>query len=163
MHEDERHRNGGELTPRPAVAAPVENRERSCGEAVGDVSQANCADTYEEISRTAAKCCGGGASYCPVPKLCADAAAFDPAAAYEYRCYAMITTDFVEAYRFLFVQSADLWLQTFFWIDGSGRAGVCIDWRACFGAAWNPKMPLGRCLGAAWHSHVSIRQVTNTS
>ena len=45
---------------------------------------------------------------------------------------AMITTDFVEAYRFLFVQSADLWLQTFFWIDSSGGTGVCIDWRACF-------------------------------
>jgi hypothetical protein len=34
------------------------------------------------LSSSAGRCCGGGASYCPAPQLCADPAAFDPAAPY---------------------------------------------------------------------------------
>ena len=49
---------------------------------------------------------------------------------------ALVTTDFVEAYRFLFCQAADQWMQTFIWIGPDGSTGVCVDRRCCFGAAW---------------------------
>ena len=76
------------------LAAPVENRARKCGEATGDWSKATCSGDYDTISYFATKCCSDGASYCPPPQLCADPAAFDPDAAFEYRCYAMITASF---------------------------------------------------------------------
>ena len=88
----------GELTTRLAVAAPIGNGYRTCAEASDEWSGKNCSNEYGEISQAAAKCCGGGASYCPAPTLCADPAAFDPAAAYdEYSCYAMITASFTES------------------------------------------------------------------
>ena len=87
----------GELTTRLAVAAPTANAYRTCAEASDEWSGKSCANEYGEISQSAAKCCGGGASYCPAPKLCADPAAFDPAANHDYSCYAMITASFTEA------------------------------------------------------------------
>ena len=67
MHEDDRHGNGGGLTVWRVMAAPVENRARTCGEATGDWSWATCSENYDDISRSAARCCGGGVSYCPAP------------------------------------------------------------------------------------------------
>ena len=97
MHEGERGRDGGALTTRPVVAAPIENRARTCNEAVGEWSGRSCDLDYDDLSSSAGRCCGGRASYCPVPQLCADPAAFDPAAVYEHLCSAMISADFTDA------------------------------------------------------------------
>jgi len=94
MHEGERGRDGGALTTRPVVAAPIENRARTCDE--GEWSLKNCATDYGHLSSSAGRCCGGGASYCPAPQLCADPAAFDPAALYEYLCYGYISAEFTD-------------------------------------------------------------------
>ena len=96
MHEGERGRDGGALTTRTVVAAPIENRARTCNEAVGDWSLKNCETDYDHLSSSAGRCCGGGASYCPAPQLCADPAAFDPAALYEYLCYGYISAEFTD-------------------------------------------------------------------
>ena len=84
------------------VAAPggapesSQNTERKCGEASFDVSFTTCSENYDHISNMAAKCCSGGASYCPPPQLCADPASFNPGAAVEYQCVGMITADFTK-------------------------------------------------------------------
>ena len=97
MPQDEQHWDDGELTTRPVVAVPLENRASTCGEATSAWSSANCETDYGTLSRSAGRCCGGGASYCPAPQLCADPAAFDPAAVYEHLCSAMISADFTNA------------------------------------------------------------------
>ena len=78
------------------MAAPVANGERKCGEASGEWSSSTCSKDYGHISNMAAKCCSDGASYCPPPQLCANAAAFDPGAVIEYTCVGMITADFTK-------------------------------------------------------------------
>ena len=97
MPQDEQHWADGELTTRPVVAVPLENRASTCGEATSAWSSANCETDYGTLSLSAGRCCGGGASYCPAPQLCADPAAFDPAAVYEHLCSAMISADFTNA------------------------------------------------------------------
>ena len=78
------------------MAAPVANGGYKCGEALGELSSSTCSENYGDISRMAAKCCSDGASYCPPPQLCANAAAFDPGAVIEYKCSGMITADFTK-------------------------------------------------------------------
>jgi len=83
---------------RPVVAAPVENRARTCSDATGEWFEATCSGEYDTISRSAGRCCGGGASYCPAPQLCADPAAFDPAAPYAGPdCLSYITATFTQS------------------------------------------------------------------
>ena len=69
------------------VAEPTENRWSTCSEATRDLSSKNCMEHYSHIQHVAARCCGGGPSYCPAPQVCEDPMAFDPAAGYEFRCY----------------------------------------------------------------------------
>ena len=94
MHEDEHHCNVRELTARPVVAAPNQNRAITCAEEAGEFASRSCETDYEHLSLSAARCCGGGASYCPAPQLCADPAAFDPAAPYDFLCYSMLSPAF---------------------------------------------------------------------
>ena len=75
------------------VAEPTENRWSTCSEATGELSSLNCAEHYNHIQGVAARCCGGGPSYCPAPQVCEDPKAFDPAAGYEYRCYQIGMTE----------------------------------------------------------------------
>ena len=94
MHADEGHRNCVVLTTCPVLAAPLP-ATRTCGEAAGEWAWASCESGYEYLSRAAARCCGGGEVYCPAPQLCADPAAFDPAAQYAGpECVSYITATF---------------------------------------------------------------------
>jgi len=68
MPHYEQHRAGGELTTRPVVAAPRNSRALTCGEATGAWSWATCENDYGTLRESAGRCCGGGASYCPVPQ-----------------------------------------------------------------------------------------------
>ena len=76
------------------LADPTTNRGYKCSEASGEWSRSTCSESYDHIFEMAAKCCSGGASYCPPPQLCADPAAFNPDAVVEYRCAGMITAEF---------------------------------------------------------------------
>ena len=96
MHEDEGHRNCVVLTTRPVLAAPVP-ATRTCGEAAGEWASASCETEYSTLSRAAARCCGGGEVYCPAPPLCADPAAFQADAVYEFRCYSLLSAAFDES------------------------------------------------------------------
>ena len=70
------------------MAGATENRAITCSDMMLDERPAlTCVDDYARLSQLAAKCCGGGPSYCPAPQLCMDPAAFDPSAAVEYLCY----------------------------------------------------------------------------
>jgi len=85
-----------ELTTAVAVA-PVEMAQRTCGEVADELAGLSCDTEYSRLSMSAALCCGGGASYCPAPTLCADddpAAVFNPAAVHEYLCYSMLSAEF---------------------------------------------------------------------
>ena len=50
------------------VAEPTENRWSTCSEATRDLSSKNCVEHYTHIQHVAARCCGGGPSYCPAPQ-----------------------------------------------------------------------------------------------
>ena len=78
------------------VAAPDKNWGYTCGEATGEWSSLTCSEHYGFISQHAGKCCSDGASFCPPPQLCAEPAAFNQAAVFDYRCIGPITADFTE-------------------------------------------------------------------
>ena len=72
------------------MTGATENRAITCSQMMVDERPGlNCDDDYHRLSQHAARCCGGGPSYCPAPQLCEDPAAFDPSAGFEYVCYQM--------------------------------------------------------------------------
>jgi hypothetical protein len=87
-----------DLTTAPVVAVvPVEVPQPTCGEVADELAGLSCDTDYHRLSMSAVLCCGGGASYCPAPQLCADHAAFDPAAVFEHVCTALLSAEFDES------------------------------------------------------------------